>query len=146
MERATSAALDSLAGHEHDVALVGVVRAHRRHSARHRKRVIARLRALGAAPAPRPNAVTSVLGGSPGTATGGGATKEEQLRQAVLLKQLEVATYDTVERLARRAGDDASVRVGRQARMDAEALARRLLRIRLRLQLALRGQASAARS
>jgi ferritin-like metal-binding protein YciE len=90
--------------------------------------------------------VTSVLGGSPGTATGGGATKEEQLRQAVLLKQLEVATYDTVERLARRAGDDASVRVGRQARMDAEALARRLLRIRLRLQLALRGQASAARS
>ncbi|MGH2741083.1 MAG: hypothetical protein ACRDN8_01110, partial [Thermoleophilaceae bacterium] len=63
-----------------------------------------------------------------------GTSEEERLRQAVLMKQLEVATYDTVERLAERAGDDATARVAREARADDEELARRLARRRLRLQ------------
>jgi ferritin-like metal-binding protein YciE len=135
MELAAATALDPLVDGNPDRGLAGLVRTHRRNSRRHRERVLARLRALGAVPSAGARAGTGLLAAARGLARGRGeASEEERLRQAVLMKQLEVATYDTVERLAERAGDDATARMAREARADDEELARRLARRRLRLQ------------
>jgi len=97
--------------------------------------VLARLKALGEAAPGGASAGAGILAAARGIARSRrAATEEERLRQAVLMKQLEVATYDTVERLAERAGDDATAEMAREARADDEDLARRLARRRLRLQ------------
>jgi ferritin-like metal-binding protein YciE len=135
MELAAEGALDPLVEGASDGTLAGLVSTHRRNSRRHRERVLARLKALGAVAPGSASAGAGILAAARGIARGRrGATEEERLRQAVLMKQLEVATYDTVERLAERAGDDATAEVARAARADDEALARRLARRRLRLQ------------
>jgi ferritin-like metal-binding protein YciE len=135
MELAAASALDPLVEGPSDGSLARLVRTHRRNSRRHRERVIARLKALGAGAPGSASAGAGILAAARGIARNRrGATEEERLRQAVLMKQLEVATYDTVERLAERAGDDATARMAREARADDEELARRLARRRLRLQ------------
>jgi ferritin-like metal-binding protein YciE len=135
MELAAVTALDPLVEGAADGSVATLVHAHRRNSRRHRQRVLARLKALGAGAPGGASAGAGILAAARGIARGRrGATEEERLRQAVLMKQLEVATYDTVERLAERAGDDATAEVAREARADDEELARRLARLRLRLQ------------
>jgi ferritin-like metal-binding protein YciE len=134
MELAAVTALDPLVEGPADGSLARLVSTHRANSRRHRQRVLARLKALGAAAPGGASAGAGILAAARGIARRRGATEEERLRQAVLMKQLEVATYDTVERLAERAGDDDTARVAREARADDEALARRLARRRLRLQ------------
>jgi len=135
MELAAAAALDPLVERDPDAGLTSLVRAHRRNSGRHRERVLGRLRALGAVPPAGGRAGAGILAAARGLARGGAdVTEEERLRQAVLVKQLEVATYDTVERLAKRAGDDATAQIAREARADDEELALRLARRRLRVQ------------
>jgi ferritin-like metal-binding protein YciE len=109
------------------------VDAHRTNSHKHRAWLVARLEALGALPPPDGRAGAPILAAAGGLArVHPDASEEQRLSQAVLMKQLEVATYDTVERLAKRAGDDATARVARDARRDDEELTRRLLRRRLR--------------
>jgi ferritin-like metal-binding protein YciE len=139
MELAAATALDPLVDGPSDGSLARLVSTHRTNSRRHRERVLARLRALGAAPGSA-SAGAGILAAARGLARGRrGVTEEERLRQAVLMKQLEVATYDTMERLAERAGDDATAELAREARADDEELARRLARRRLRLQRHRRG-------
>jgi ferritin-like metal-binding protein YciE len=135
MELAAATALDPLVEGASDGGLTSLVSTHRRNSRRHRERVLDRLKALGAGAPGGSSAGAGILAAARGIARGRrGATEEERLRQAVLMKQLEVATYDTVERLAERAGDDATAEMAREARVDDEQLARRLARRRLRLQ------------
>jgi ferritin-like metal-binding protein YciE len=135
MELAAATALDPLVEGASDGGLASLVSTHRRNSRRHRERVLDRLKALGAGAPGGSSAGAGILAAARGIARGRrGATEEERLRQAVLMKQLEVATYDTVERLAERAGDDATAEMAREARVDDEELARRLARRRLRLQ------------
>jgi ferritin-like metal-binding protein YciE len=135
MELAAVTALDPLVEGPADGGLSRIVSTHRANARRHRERVLARLRALGAGAPGGNSAGAGILAAARGIARGRRAsTEEEQLRQAVLMKQLEVATYDTVERLAERAGDDETARMAREARADDEDLARRLARRRLRLQ------------
>jgi ferritin-like metal-binding protein YciE len=135
MELAAATALDPLVEGRTDGGLARLVRTHRQNSRRHRERVLDRLRALGAGAPAGASAGAGILAAARGIARSRrGVSEEERLRQAVLMKQLEVATYDTVERLAERAGDDATARVAREARADDEELARRLARRRLRLQ------------
>jgi ferritin-like metal-binding protein YciE len=140
MELAAATALDPLVDGGSDGSLARLVSTHRRNSRRHRERVLARLRALGAGAPGGASAGAGILAAARVIARGRrGATEEERLRQAVLMKQLEVATYDTVERLAERAGDDATAEMAREARADDEELARRLARRRLRVQRRRRG-------
>jgi ferritin-like metal-binding protein YciE len=135
MELASATALDPLVEGPADSSLTRLVGTHRSNALRHRERVVDRLKALGAGPPGSSSAGAGILAAARGIARSRrGATEEERLRQAVLMKQLEVATYDTVERLAERAGDDATAQVAREARADDEDLARRLARRRLRLQ------------
>jgi ferritin-like metal-binding protein YciE len=135
MELAAATALDPLVEGRSDGSLARLVDTHRRNSRLHRQQVISRLKALGAGAPGTASAGAGILAAARGIARSRrGVTEEERLRQAVPMKQLEVATYDTVERLAERAGDDATARVAREARADDEELARRLARLRLRLQ------------
>lgn len=140
MELAAVSALDPLVEGPSDGGLARLVSTHRRNSRLHRERVLARLKALGARTSGSASAGAGLLAAARGIARGRrGTSEEERLRQAVLMKQLEVATYDTVERLAERAGDDATAEMAREARADGEELARRLARRRLRLQRRRRG-------
>jgi hypothetical protein len=139
MELAAASALDPLVDPDGGGGVGALVEAHRRSSQRRRHRLRGRLRALGAVPPAGRRAGTGVLGAVWGTArVRSDGTEEERLRQAVLIKQLEVATYDTIERLARRAGDDATAVIAREARTEDERLARGFVRQRVRLQDAIR--------
>ena len=141
MELAAVTALDPLVEGASDGSLRTLVNTHRRNARRHRERVLARLKALGDVAPGGASAGAGILAAGRGIARNRrGATEEERLKQAVLMKQLEVATYDTVERLAERAGDDATAEMAREARADDEELARRLARRRLRLQRRRRGR------
>jgi ferritin-like metal-binding protein YciE len=140
MELAAATALDPLVEGSGDGSLAVLVSTHRENARRHRERLLARLKALGAAAPGGTAAGAGILAAARGIARSRRAvTEEERLRQAVLMKQLEVATYDTMERLAERAGDDATAELAREARADDEELARRLARRRLRLQRRRRG-------
>lgn len=135
MELAAVTALDPLVDGPSDGSLAGLVGTHRRNARRHRERVLARLKALGEGAPGGASAGAGILAAARGIARSRRSTpEEERLRQAVLMKQLEVATYDAVERLAERAGDDATAEMARDARAADEELARRLARRRLRLQ------------
>ena len=141
MELAAVTALDPLVEGAPDGSLRTLVNTHRRNARRHRERVLARLKALGDVAPGGASAGAGILAAGRGIARNRrGATEEERLKQAVLMKQLEVATYDTVERLAERAGDNATAEMAREARADDEELARRLARRRLRLQRRRRGR------
>ena len=141
MELAAVTALDPLVEGASDGSLRTLVNTHRRNARRHRERVLARLKALGDVAPGGASAGAGILAAARGLARNRhAATEEERLKQAVLMKQLEVATYDTVERLAERAGDDATAEMAREARADDEELARRLARRRLRLQRRRRGR------
>lgn len=135
MELAAVTALDPLVDGPSDGSLAGLVGTHRRNARRHRERVLARLKALGAGAPGGASAGAGILAAARGIARSRRSTpEEERLRQAVLMKQLEVATYDAVERLAERAGDDATAEMARDARAADEELAGSLARRRLRLQ------------
>lgn len=134
MELAAASALDPLVAPDGDGRLESIVEAHRRSSRRRRERLLGRLRALGAVRPVGGRVGAGILGPIWGAARiPAHGAEEERLRQAVLIKQLEVATYDTVERLAKRAGDDATAAIAREARAEDEQLARRLVRHRLRV-------------
>ncbi len=135
MELAAATALDPLAERDPDGSLARLVRTHRRNALRHRDRLLGRLRALGGAPPTDARTGAGILAAARGISRARGeAGEDERLRQAVLTKQLEVAAYDTVERLAERAGDRATARIAREARTEDEELARRLVRALMRLQ------------
>lgn len=137
MELTAASALDPLVARDAAEPLGSLVEGHRRSSRRRRERLLGRLRALGALSPPRERAGAAILAPVWGAASvRADGTEEERLRQAVLIKELQVATYDTLERLAKRAGDHATLAIARAARTEDERLARRLVRHRLRLQYA----------
>src|SRR5918997_5115283 len=100
MELAAVTALDPLVDGPSDGSLAGLVGTHRRNARRHRERVLARLKALRAGAPGGASAGAGILAAARGIARSRRSTpEEERLREAVLMKQLEVAPYDAVERL-----------------------------------------------
>ena len=121
--------LDSLILNTGDQELVGIFRRHKEETRRQQQRLRERLRALGG---PRPVSVGKDLAAiATAQVKGVGdvlrADKAVQnARDAYATEHVEIASYEILERLASRAGDEETAAVARENRAEEQAMAERI--------------------
>ena len=127
MEQNVLRMLDSLISTTDDEEIRDGLREHRRETEEQARRVRQRLEARGASP----SAVREV-GGVVGALMKGvvDMARPEKAgrnaRDAYATEHMEIASYELLERIARRAGDEETAEVARQNRTEEEAMARRI--------------------
>lgn len=110
-----------------DADLLLELKRHRAQTATHARRLRDRLEALGASVSLRrqmESIVTALMKG--GLDMVRGDKPSQNLRDGFVTEHLEIAAYETLERLAVRAGDAKTVSVARRNRADEVAMARKL--------------------
>lgn len=107
--------------------LLSIFREHRDETERHERLLRARLEALGRSPSRLKRAKATVAGITVPLAESIGKDKPATFaRDAFAVEQMEIATYELLERLAARAGDDETAEVARRNRADEDQTARRI--------------------
>jgi ferritin-like metal-binding protein YciE len=127
LEREVLNMLDSAIANTDDLQMKELLRAHREETVHHGGRLQRRLDELGAARSPTAE-ITAVVGswfkGFTDTVRGDKAGKN--LRDAFVTEHLEIASYELLEQLAMRAGDDKTAELCRINKKDEYEMARRL--------------------
>ena len=118
--------LDSLILNTRDQELAGIFRRHKEESRRQQQRLRERLRALGG---PRPVAFGKDLAAIATAQVKGVADVLrpdkgiQNARDAFATEHVEIASYEILERLAERAGDEETAAVARENRAEEQAMA-----------------------
>ena len=127
LEQAVSRMLDSIVSTTADTEIRALVEEHKRETAIHEQRLRERLEAHGA----EPSRVKDYAG--IGGAMIKGLTDQvrndkpsRNARDAFTAEQLEIASYEILERIARRAGDSETARVAKENRSDEESMAKKI--------------------
>ncbi len=127
MEQNVLQMLGSLIATTRDEEIVSELEHHRMETERHEQLLRERLEALGRAPSLRKE-VQSL-----GAALVKGVTDQvrgdkpgKNARDAFVSEHMEIAAYELLERLARRAGDEETAEVARRIRADEEAMAQKI--------------------
>jgi ferritin-like metal-binding protein YciE len=127
LEQSVGRMLDSMISATEDTEIQEELEHHKEETIRHEERLRGRLDAHGA----DPSKVKDYAG--IGTALVKGLADQIRrdkpgrlARDAFVTEQFEIATYEMLERLARRAGDDETARVARDNRKDEEAMAKKI--------------------
>ena len=127
MEQNVSNMLDSMISTTDDPEIVDMLRHHKQETEEHERRLRERLDALGAGPS------TTKQAGAVGTAllkgVGDMARTDKpgkNARDGFVTEHMEIASYQLLERLAKRAGDAQTAEVARQNRADEEAMAQKI--------------------
>ena len=121
--------LDSLILNTGDQDLVGIFRRHKEETRRQQQRLRERLRALGG---PRPVSVGKDLAAiATAQVKGVGDVLRsdkavQNARDAYATEHVEIASYEILERLATRAGDEETAAIARENRAEEEAMAKRI--------------------
>jgi ferritin-like metal-binding protein YciE len=127
LEQAVGRMLDSVISTTNDVEIREIVEQHKDETVLHERRLRERLEAHGA----EPSRVRDYAG------IGGAAVKgltdqvrhdkpAKNARDAFAAEQLEIASYEILERIARRVGDTETARVAKDNRRDEEAMAKKI--------------------
>jgi ferritin-like metal-binding protein YciE len=127
MEQTVLRQLDVLILTTRDADLVVELKRHRRETETHARRVRERLDAMGASLSLRrqmESVVTALMKG--GVDMMRGDKPSQNLRDGFVTEHLEIAAYETLERLAKLAGDTRTAAVARRNRADEVAMARKL--------------------
>jgi ferritin-like metal-binding protein YciE len=130
MEQNVLLMLDSMIVTTNDEEIVRLLKRHKEESRRQQQRLGERLKALGGGPG-----LVSV--GKDLAAIGAAQAKGladvfrsdkpvQNARDAFVTEHLEIAAYEVLERLAERAGDEATAAVARENRAEEEAMAERI--------------------
>ncbi len=129
MEHSVLRSLDSMIRTTQDPGIVRALEQHKRTTRTHAERLEQRLNAYGSSPS-RTRKVGGILGARlKGVADLVRLDKPgRNARDGFVMEQLEIASYELLERVARRAGDDETAEVARQNRAEDEAMAQRLAR------------------
>jgi len=127
MEQNVSTMLDSMISTTDDPEIVDMLKHHKQETEEHERRLRERLDALGAGPS------TTKQAGAVGTAllkgVGDMARTDKpgkNARDGFVTEHMEIASYQLLERLAKRAGDAQTAEVARQNRADEEAMAQKI--------------------
>jgi ferritin-like metal-binding protein YciE len=127
MEQNDLKMIDSMISTTDDPEVKQMLEDHKRETEEHERRLRARLDALGRGTSARKLAQAvgaALLKGVGDAARGDKAGKNA--RDGYTAEHLEIAAYQLLERLAKKAGDTDTAEVARQNRADEEEMARRL--------------------
>lgn len=124
METNASQMLDSMIATTDDEATRRELEHHREETERHRELLADRLRAHGAdvSMVKESKALGSAIVKA-FTDMAGGDQPGKVARDGFIAEQVEIASYELLERLARRAGDEATAEVAKRNRADEQAMA-----------------------
>jgi ferritin-like metal-binding protein YciE len=127
MEQNVSTMLDSMISTTDDPEIVDMLKHHKQETEEHERRLRERLDALGAGTS------TTKQAGAVGTAllkgVGDMARTDKpgkNARDGFVTEHMEIASYQLLERLAKRAGDAQTAEVARRNRADEEAMAQKI--------------------
>jgi ferritin-like metal-binding protein YciE len=127
MEQNDLKMIDSMISTTDDPEVRHMLEEHRRETEEHERRMRERLDALGRGTSARKQAQAvgaALLKGVGDKARGDKAGKNA--RDGYTAEHLEIAAYQLLERLAKKAGDDETAQAARQNRADEEEMARRI--------------------
>ena len=127
MEQSILRQLDSMISSTDDPEIVEVLQNHKAETEQHEQRLRQRLDALGRGTSARKEAQTlagSLAKGIADQVRGDQAGKNA--RDAFATEYMEIASYELLERLANRAGDEETAEVARTNRAEDEAMAQRI--------------------
>jgi ferritin-like metal-binding protein YciE len=127
MEQNDLKMIDSMISTTDDPEVRQMLEEHRRETEEHERRMRERLDALGRGTSARKQAQAvgaALLKGVGDKARGDKAGKNA--RDGYTAEHLEIAAYQLLERLAKKAGDDETAQAARQNRADEEEMARRI--------------------
>lgn len=119
--------LNSMAATMQDEEILQEIEHHKMETERHEQLLRERLEALGASASIRKEShsiVGALLKGAADQVRGDKAGKNA--RDAFVTEHVEIASYELLERLAQRAGDEETAEVARRIRADEEAMARKI--------------------
>src|SRR5215211_6585757 len=114
MEQTVSTMLDSMIATTDDPDIEEMLKQHKRQTQEHERRLRERLEAMGAG-----TSTTKSVGGL-------GAALFKNVRDGYMTEHMEIAAYELLERLAKRAGDEQTAEVARLNRSDEEAMAKKI--------------------
>lgn len=127
MEQNSKRMLDSAISTTEDEELKRELEHHREETERHERLLTERLEALGSKTSPGKD--MAAIGG----ALFKGLTDQvrsdkpaKNARDDYVIEHFEIATYELLERLAKRAGDEETAEIAKQNRKDEEAMAKRI--------------------
>jgi ferritin-like metal-binding protein YciE len=127
MEQNDLKMIDSMISTTDDPQMKEMLEDHKRETKEHERRLRARLDALGRGTSARKQAQAvgaALLKGVGDVARGDKAGKNA--RDGYTAEHMEIAAYQLLERLAKKAGDTDTAEVARQNRSDEEQMARRI--------------------
>src|SRR5919199_3506542 len=129
MEQNVSTMLDSMIATTDDPQIKGMLEDHKRQTEEHERRLRERLDAMEAGT----STIKEVggLGAALFKGVGDIARTDKpgkNARDGYVTEHMEIASYELLERLAERAGDEKTARVARQNRRDEEVMARKIAR------------------
>jgi ferritin-like metal-binding protein YciE len=127
MEQTVSTMLDSMISTTNDPEITKMLKHHKQQTQEHERRLRERLDALGAG-----TSTTKAVGGL-GAALFKGVgdvartdKPAKNARDGYMTEHMEIAAYELLERLAKRAGDEETAEVARKNRSDEEAMAKKI--------------------
>src|ERR687897_1660779 len=127
MEQNVSTMLDSMISTTDDPQITEMLKHHKQQTEEHERRLRERLDAMGAG-----TSTTKSVGGL-GAALFKGVgdvartdKPTKNARDGFMTEHMEIAAYELLERLAKRAGDEQTAEVARQNRADEEAMANKI--------------------
>jgi ferritin-like metal-binding protein YciE len=127
MEQTVSTMLDSMIATTDDPKITEMLRQHKRQTQEHERRLRERLDAMGAG-----TSTTKSVGGLGAALLKGvgDVTRTDKpsknARDGFMTEHMEIAAYELLERLAKRAGDEKTAEVARQNRSDEQAMAKKI--------------------
>jgi ferritin-like metal-binding protein YciE len=127
MEQTVSTMLDSMIATTDDPEITEMLKHHKRQTQEHERRLRERLDAMGAGT----SATRSVggLGAALFKGVGDVARTDKPAKNArdgFMTEHMEIAAYELLERLAKRAGDEQTAEVARLNRADEQAMAKKI--------------------
>jgi ferritin-like metal-binding protein YciE len=127
MEQTVSTMLDSMIATTDDPEITEMLKQHKRQTQEHERRLRERLDAMGAGT----SATRSVggLGAALFKGVGDVARTDKPAKNArdgFMTEHMEIAAYELLERLAKRAGDEQTAEVARKNRADEQAMAKKI--------------------
>ena len=127
MEQSVSTMLDSMISTTDDPEIRSMLEHHKQETEEHERRLRERLDALGAGTSTRKQAQTLATALMKGVADMARTDKPgKNARDGFVTEHMEIAAYQLLERLAKKAGDEQTAEVARQNRADDEAMARKI--------------------
>jgi ferritin-like metal-binding protein YciE len=127
MEQTVSTMLDSMIATTDDPEITEMLKQHKRQTQEHERRLRERLDAMGAGT----SATRSVggLGAALFKGVGDVARTDKPAKNArdgFMTEHMEIAAYELLERLAKKAGDEQTAEVARLNRADEQAMAKKI--------------------